>query len=703
MTFYAVVPLLSVLSYIVLTTLALRHPSKEERRAFALYLAAAGIWSFFSFLLHLDEPFLNRFTLMGSRFLIVAFIWMVVTYYYFVQAFVGHKPRLGLWVGAFYVLSVSALAGFGFLPESAHTDGGVLFIEHGIFLYFLALMSLTLAGGAAVSLVRHYHALSSEAARSKVIYLLGGLSLVLIGGLTNLNDSLVKYPIDHMANLANAILITYAIGKHRLLDIRLVVRKGLAYSTLTALVTAVYLFALFGIQSTFDSQVQGISLLLAALLAFLTALLFAPLRGYLQERVDSLFFGDSNYYRKLLLSFSSRMSGVLDLRELAQGMLQPAMSLLRPQWAGLMFPDPESGDFRVWFQEGEPDINDDVSPKALRLRRDSPLLTWLTQEGTALRAEMLEVIPQARGMWLEEREGIDAHRVDLLCPIISRGTLSGLLVLGLKYTDDPYSQEETELLMTMCNGAAVAVDNARIFESLRREQQRAKQLLNQVVAAQEEERQRVASELHDGVAQWLVNASYQMQVCMALMAQGKSQQMSKDMAEVDETLRASLKELRQVLSGLRPPALEELGLTHAIIRDLERLEETGVSCSIQMEGTPMRLPTEAEIATYRVVQEGLNNIRKHANAGEARVRLEFGERELSIRIKDNGAGFNTSEALEGDPSIGHLGLVGMKQRVEGLGGTLRISSKIGLGTTVDIHLPVETGTVEEEAQWMASA
>ena len=117
----------------------------------------------------------------------------------------------------------------------------------------------------------------------------------------------------------------------------------------------------------------------------------------------------------------------------------------------------------------------------------------------------------------------------------------------------------------------------------------------------------------------------------------------------------------------------------------------------------MRLPTEAEIATYRVVQEGLNNIRKHANASEARVRLEFGERELSIRIKDNGAGFNTSEALEGDPSIGHLGLVGMKQRVEGLGGTLRISSKIGLGTTVDIHLPVETSTVEEEAQWMASA
>ncbi len=251
--------------------------------------------------------------------------------------------------------------------------------------------------------------------------------------------------------------------------------------------------------------------------------------------------------------------------------------------------------------------------------------------------------------------------------------------------------------------AAVAVDNARIFESLRREQQRAKQLLNQVVAAQEDERQRVASELHDGVAQWLVNASYQMQVCMALMAQGKTQQLAKDMGEVETTLRSTLKELRQVLSGLRPPALEELGLTHAVIRDLERLEETGVSCSIQMEGSPMRMPLEAEIATYRVVQEGLNNIRKHAHAGEARVRLEFGDQELSIRIKDNGSGFNTAEALEGDPSIGHLGLVGMKHRVEGLGGTIQISSKVGLGTTIDIHLPIETDTIEEEATWMASA
>ena len=128
MNIYALIPLLSVLSYIVLTALAMRHPSKVERRAFALYLLAAGIWSFFSFLLHLDEPFLNNFTLTGSRFLIVAFIWMVVTYYYFVQAFVGNKPRVGLWVGAFYVLAVSALAGFGFLPESAYAEGGVLFI-----------------------------------------------------------------------------------------------------------------------------------------------------------------------------------------------------------------------------------------------------------------------------------------------------------------------------------------------------------------------------------------------------------------------------------------------------------------------------------------------------------------------------------------------------------------------------------------------
>ena len=703
MNIYALIPLLSVLSYIVLTALAMRHPSKVERRAFALYLLAAGIWSFFSFLLHLDEPFLNNFTLTGSRFLIVAFIWMVVTYYYFVQAFVGNKPRVGLWVGAFYVLAVSALAGFGFLPESAYAEGGVLFIEHGVFLYFLAMVSLTLAAGAGVSLVRHYQAITSEAARSKVIYLLAGLILLVIGGLTNLSDTLVKYPIDHLANLGNAVLITYAIGRHRLLDIRLVVRKSLAYSTLTALVTSIYLFALFGVQSTLDSEVQRISLLLAALLAFLTALLFAPMRGFLQERVDKLFFGDSNYYRKLLLSFSSRMSGVIDLRELSQGMLQPAMSLLRPQWAGLMFPDSETGDFRVRFKEGEPEFQDGVSPQALRIRKDSPLLDWLTKEGTALQPEMLEIIPQARGMWVEEREAIETHRVDLLCPIISRGKLSGLLVLGLKHADDAYNQEEIELLMTMCNGAAIAVDNARIFESLRREQQRAKQLLNQVVAAQEEERQRVASELHDGVAQWLVNASYQMQVCMALMAQGKTEQLSKDMSDVEETLRASLKELRQVLSGLRPPALEELGLTHAIIRDLERLEETGVSCSIQMEGSPMRMPLDAEIATYRVVQEGLNNIRKHAKAGEARVRLEFGERELSIRIKDNGSGFNTAEALEGDPAIGHLGLLGMKQRVEGLGGTIRISSKIGLGTTVDIRLPIDSDAIDEEAPWMASA
>ena len=143
MNIYALVPLLSVLAYAVLITLVLRHARRRERRAFGLYLTAAGVWSLISFLLHLDYTFLLEYTLPLFRILLVIFIWMAVTYYYFVRVFVYRPPGLGVYLGIGSVAVVVVLTSLGLLPEDAQTEGGILFTEYGP--YFLLMSAFAFA------------------------------------------------------------------------------------------------------------------------------------------------------------------------------------------------------------------------------------------------------------------------------------------------------------------------------------------------------------------------------------------------------------------------------------------------------------------------------------------------------------------------------------------------------------------------------
>ena len=158
---------------------------------------------------------------------------------------------------------------------------------------------------------------------------------------------------------------------------------------------------------------------------------------------------------------------------------------------------------------------------------------------------------------------------------------------------------------------------------------------------------------------------------------------------MESTITKSLKELRRVVVGLRPPALDELGLNHALRQSLEDLKTDGLDCRFSEVGTPVRLSSSVEIAVYRIVQEALNNIRKHANATKVNLRLQFQEGKLVVEVRDNGKGFDLSQTLDSAISAGHLGLLGMKRRAEMLGGGISIKASEGKGTTVILSLPIQ--------------
>jgi len=685
MSSYVLVPLICAVAYDVLAAIVLRRPTKA-RIVFALYLLAGTGWSLSSVMAHLGLA--HPQTYLWSKLIVVTGWSMMVFYYHFVCLFTKKRSGLMVYLGYGIWLVIAVLTAFGYILRDAYFAQGTLYLDYGSSFYLLASSSGFFMLAAIVRLVRHYRGSTDPAARNRVVYLLLGLIAFTILGLSDLVPALLKYPIDYVGGVVNALIISYVILRYQLLDIKFVVRKGLVYSSLTIFLTALYLLGLFLLQIFFQSWIGYSSLALVAVFALVVAVLFNPLRTFFQKWIDRIFYRETYDYRQVLLHLSDRISNVLDLGELAQSMLAPVVKNLHAKRAALLFPEIDSGDFNTQFVQQA--TKEEPSTK-LRLTKDNPVVTWLATNGKTLRRERVDIEPQFKGMWEAERVALDTLGLELFCPIRSKGNLIGILAVAEKQSGSPYSDEEVDLLMTMANEVAVAVENARMLDSLKTQQLRVRQLLTQAITAQEEERKRISVDLHDSVAQWLAAASYRAQTYSALISgHDNNDEAQSELAAMESTIDKSLKELRRVVTGLRPPALDELGLNHALRQSLEDLKGDGIVCQFTEVGTPVRLPSSVEIAVYRLVQEALTNVRKHANANKVNLRLQFQADRLLVEVHDNGSGFDLSQTLGSAVSVGHVGLLGMKQRVETLGGDIKIKTRKGTGTTISLSLPLQS-------------
>lgn len=204
-----------------------------------------------------------------------------------------------------------------------------------------------------------------------------------------------------------------------------------------------------------------------------------------------------------------------------------------------------------------------------------------------------------------------------------------------------------------------------------------------IIEAQEDERRKISREIHDGPAQMLANILLRSELVDRTFREGSVKNALKEIKSVRSMIRSSLYEVRRIIYDLRPMALDDLGLVPTLKKYLSTLEDYH---SIKIEfislGSEKRLNQKYEIAIFRLVQEAVQNATKHAEATYIQVKLEINKKRLLVVIKDNGKGFDTS--MKKDKSFG---LMGMRERVEMLEGTLTIDSLIGSGTTILINVP----------------
>jgi signal transduction histidine kinase len=271
-------------------------------------------------------------------------------------------------------------------------------------------------------------------------------------------------------------------------------------------------------------------------------------------------------------------------------------------------------------------------------------------------------------------------------PMESRPTgLVGVLSVHTRQRRD-FTERDVRLLTSIGRLVAGAVHQARLHRRLAAREHAAERFAEQVIAAQEAERRRLAGDIHDGISQRLVSLAFHLDAA-ADAVRGDASLAVSELARARELTDLTLDEARAAIGGLRPPVLDDLGLADglaSLARSIAQLpvRVTGADCA------DCPLPEHVVIALYRIAQEALQNVVKHAQASHAEVELRCDAARVLLRVTDDGQGFDIGARADSEASYG---LRSMTERAELVGGRLTVTSRPGLGTSVTATVPARSG------------
>jgi signal transduction histidine kinase len=271
----------------------------------------------------------------------------------------------------------------------------------------------------------------------------------------------------------------------------------------------------------------------------------------------------------------------------------------------------------------------------------------------------------------------------ILTPIVTEEKIIGIVLLG-KTVSNYFAEEHVKWAEALVGQATVAIQNAWLFEQVRAGRERLQSLSRRLVEVQETERRFISRELHDHAGQTLT--------CLILglgaleREADEPQKVRTQIGELKNVTHNVLKDLHRLAVSLRPASLDQLGLVSALEQLVESFTQNS-PLQIRFKAVGIceddRLPHEVETTLYRIAQEALTNVIRHAGARRADVVLERRDDIVLILVEDDGKGFD----VDGAKMAGPLGLLGMQERAEMLGGTLTVESNEGRGTTLVVEVP----------------
>jgi signal transduction histidine kinase len=352
------------------------------------------------------------------------------------------------------------------------------------------------------------------------------------------------------------------------------------------------------------------------------------------------------------------------VESILQRLVEAARELVDAEYAALGVPD-GAGGFAQFLTAG---MSDELVESLGPLPRTHGLLGAMLEAPGPYRIDDVQRDPRFRGWWPSRHPDM---RSFLGVPIVARGGIVGAFYLTDKLAAAEFSAEDQQLIETFAAHAAVAIENARLYERSRE--------LNIV-----EERNRLARELHDSVTQRLFALRLTGEAAASLLASDPAGAQAQ-LERLHQLTGEAIEELRAVILALRPPTIESEGLAATLAKHVDLLRRAyGREIGLEVTGDP-ELPVAAATGVLRIAQEALQNALRHSGAERLAVRLETGDDHVVLSVVDEGEGFDSDA-----PAVRsrRLGLTSMEERARDLGGTLEISSEPGQGTTVRLEVPV---------------
>jgi len=404
------------------------------------------------------------------------------------------------------------------------------------------------------------------------------------------------------------------------------------------------------------------------------------------------------HHQLLALShISSAVSGERDLDTILKIALDNVLEIINGTIGGILLLDEDTNTLSYRVQRG-------LSAKfveSVKLSLGEGIAGRVAQSGQPTLSEDLSKDPRTANPDLASAEGLRAF---VSIPLKAKDKVVGVMNVA-SHLRGRFGADDLALLNSIADYLGTAIEQAKLYEGLARAGERYRRLLQHALTAQEDERKRIARELHDETSQALTSITLTLQamISMAEMKNIGDTEFIERLRKAHSYAVHASNEIVKLMKELRPSLLDELGLPAAINRYAKNtLEPQGINVSAEFKGMEQRLPQQVEVALFRIAQGAIGNILEHSEARNASIKLDCDANQCVLRIEDDGKGFDISKITRVDPRGRGAGLFTMKERVKLIGGNCRIDSQPGQGTKVTVKTPLVKDFVDEEDKGLNS-